>query len=178
MSSIDKVKRWSRALQWLTVFAMIATPIAFWIGALNMPLDQAIVDGLVHGITVTRNVTAGQLYGAIALSVISPIIFLFVLNDMRRLFASYRTGDILTKACANLIKRIGQGFLGLALMQFILQPVMTALLTMHNPPGKRSIAVSLNSEMIFFALSGGLIIVIGWAMREASNVASENRSFV
>ncbi len=30
----------------------------------------------------------------------------------------------------------------------------------------------------FFALAAGLLIVIGWAMRDASDVAAENRAFV
>ena len=97
---------------------------------------------------------------------------------MRKLFGAYVKGHVLTEASARLIQRIGQGFLALAIVPFVLRPVQSVLMTLANPPGERSITIGLDSDMIFFALSGGLIVVIGWAMREAADVAAENKSFV
>ncbi|MEL6683192.1 MAG: hypothetical protein AAFQ09_11180 [Pseudomonadota bacterium] len=152
---------------------------------------MAILAGLVTPISVTslletwsvkdqlsEDTTRIQIVAALSLGLINPLILVFTLNAMRKLFAAYKKGEVLTDGSALLIQRIGQGFLALALATFLLRPIQVLLLTITNPPGQRSIAIAVNSEMIFIALSGGLILVIGWAMREASAAAAENRSFV
>ena len=70
------------------------------------------------------------------------------------------------------------GFLALAIVPFVLIPVQSVLLSWANPAGQRSLTVSLSTAMLGFALAAGLLIVIGWAMRDASDVAAENRAFV
>ncbi|MFK7834988.1 MAG: hypothetical protein AB8B60_02100 [Sulfitobacter sp.] len=74
---------------------------------------------------------------------------------------------------------------GMTIIALILIPVaiVSALLIIPISPDTlakqlEDIAVYLDSEMFFFAAAGGLIIITGWAMREASDLASENRAFV
>ncbi len=175
MSELHRVSKLARILEWLTVTGMVLLPLAIIIAVAAGPLTPQTIN---VDFAVSPDATATQILIAFGLGMINPLILLLTLNEMRKLFGAYRTGEILTDHCARLIQRIGQGFVALAIATFLLRPIQMVLLTMANPPGERSVAIGLNSEMIFFALSGGLIIVIGWAMREASNVASENRSFV
>ena len=178
MSSTDKVMKWAGTLQWLTIIAMVMMPLAVIGGLLAQPLTPETLNSDIKGLAVSDTVTPAQLRTAVILNLISPLILLIILNNMRRLFGFYRLGEVLTDTCAALIKRIGEGFLALALVPFVLNPVLSLILTLNNPAGQRAIAFALNADMFFFALSGCLIIVIGWAMRAASDVASENRAFI
>ncbi len=175
MSRIHNVSKLAGILRGVTIAAMIVLPITITGGLLTTPL---LPEALSGDFTVSPDATRGQLIAAVILNLSNPLILLWTLNEMRKLFGSYVKGEILTDHCARLIQRIGKGFLALAIVPFILRPIQVVLLTMANPPGERSISIGLSSEMLFFALSGGLIIVIGWAMQAASDVASENRSFV
>jgi hypothetical protein len=178
MSKKHDVSKLAGILRGVTIAAMIVLPITIAGGLLTTPMIPEALSGAINDIVVSPDATRAQLITAVVLNLLSPLILLLTLNEMRKLFGAYAKGEILTDRCARLIQRIGQGFLALAIVPFLLRPVQSALLTLANPPGERSIAIGLDSEMIFFALSGGLIIVIGWAMREASEAASENRSFV
>jgi len=176
--SLNHVSKWAAILRGVTIAAMIVLPVTVLGGLFNTPLVPAALNGTLDGVAVSPDATSGQLITVVALNLISPLILLLTLNEMRKLFGAYVEGHVLTENSARLIQRIGQGFLALAVVPFVLRPIQTVLLTLANPPGERSLAIGLDSDMIFFALSGGLIMVIGWAMREASDVAAENKSFV
>jgi hypothetical protein len=178
MHHLNHVKKWARILEWATIIGLVTIPIAI-IGALfSTPITLDTVAQKLENIAVSPATTPLQVYVAVGLNLIPPIILLFTLNRMRQLFGSYRQGQILTDQSALLIQRIGQGFLSLAVVPFVLQPILSVVLSFANPSGERSVSINLNSEMFFFAAAGGLIIIIGWAMREASDMASENRAFV
>ena len=175
MAQLDKVSKLARVLGWLTVAGMILLPLAIIVTMASGPLTPEALN--IH-LPVSPDATATQILAAVGIGLINPIILIWTLNEMRKLFASYSHGEVLTDRCARLIQHIGQGFLALAIANFVLRPVQMVLLTMANPLGERVLAIGFNSDMIFFGLSGGLIIVIGWAMRAASEVAAENRAFV
>ncbi len=178
MSKLHKVSKWAGILHKLTIAAMVVLPVTILTGLVSTTSVLSLLDMSWLRYRSLGNLVSGQVVGALALGLINPLILLFTLNQMRKLFAAYTRGEVLTDHCAWLIQRIGKGFLALAIATFLIRPMQILLLTMALPQGQRSIAIGLNSEMIFFAISGGLIIVIGWAMREASAAAEENRAFV
>lgn len=175
MSKLHDVSKLAGVLRGITIAAMITLPITIIGGLLATPLIPEAMNG---DFTVSPDATQAQLIAATVLNLLSPLILIWILNEMRKLFSNYAAGNILTDQCAHLIQRIGQGFLALAIVPLVLRPIQSVLLTLANPPGQRSLAIGLNRDMIFFALAGGLVVIIGWAMREASDAASENRSFV
>ena len=178
MLELRKVFRLARSLKWITVVAMIGLPITIVGGLMTTPLTSAALNDTVDGITTSLDATRWQLITVVILNLLSPLILFLTLNEMRKLFDLYTRGEVLTDASADLIKDIGQGFLALAIIPLVLNPVRSALLTLANESEARSIVVSFSSEMFFLALAGGLIIVIGGAMREASRVMTENQSIV
>ncbi|PJI93074.1 hypothetical protein BC777_1942 [Yoonia maricola] len=175
MSKLHILSKRAGLLRWLTIIGMVLLPLAVALSLMTSPLTPATVQ---VDFPVSPDATQSQLQIALALGLLKLVILLFTLNAMRKLFTAYAAGEVLTDHCALLIQRIGQGFLALAAASFVLRPLQMLVLTMANPPGQRSIAIGVNSEIIFFALSGALIVIIGWAMREASDIATENKSFV
>ncbi|NSX53653.1 DUF2975 domain-containing protein [Parasulfitobacter algicola] len=178
MINLNNVQKWARNLEWLTMISLIVIPVAIAATLFTTPITPDMLDQRLETFAVSPNISQPEMYIAVTLNLIPVIILLFTLNTMRQLFGLYRQGQILTDTCARLIQRIGQGFLALALAPFLLNPMLSYILSRANPSGERSISVSLNSDMFFFAIAGGLIIIIGWALREASDLAAENRAFV
>ncbi|SFR31725.1 Protein of unknown function [Yoonia tamlensis] len=107
-----------------------------------------------------------------------PLVLMGAFWQMTRLFSHFKSGEVLTEAAAICIKRIGQCLLGAAVISFVTVPLQSLLISLNKAAGARSVSVAISSDMILFAMAGGLIIVIGWAMREAASVAQENRAFV
>ena len=105
---------------------------------------------------------------------ISPLVLFSPLYEVWKSFDLTTSSESLTWPFAEVIKDIGQGFLALAIIPFVLNPVQSGLLTLANGPGDRSIAISFSNEMFISALAGGVIIVIGGAMREALRIMTES----
>jgi hypothetical protein len=100
------------------------------------------------------------------------------LGHMRHLFIRYQQGEILTDPCAHHILRTGQWLVALAAVSVLIHPVQTLLMTIDNAPGQKALAVSIDSAILGFLLAGGLLVTIGWVMREAARAAAENASFI
>jgi len=167
-----------RILYVTTVICMVAVPIIV-IGILvATPITPDTVQAMVRAATVSPDATPLHLWAAIGFSGLGVLVLLWTLNEMRKLFAGYQRGEVLTTSSAHRIERIGWGLLGLAILPFVLLPIQTILLTLANPAGERVLSVGISSDMVGFALAAGLMIIIGWAMRQAADVADENRAFV
>lgn len=171
----QRVTKLARFLHGATLATMIILPFLIAYGLLGPWMASGTWSGLAM---LPTDVAPLQFVLSFLIGLLVPLIFLLTLNEMRKLFGAYAGKEILTAHCARLIQRIGQGFLALAFVSFAQGPVQSVLLTMGNLPGEHSLVVALTNDMVFFALSGGLIIVIGWAMREASEAAAENKLIV
>lgn len=118
------------------------------------------------------------LWLGIAVGLLPAAALFWALDILRCLFARYRVGEVLTQGSADLIGRAGKAFLLIAVLNIIVHPIQTLLLTWQSPPGSRMISVSIGQAEIGFVLLAGLLTVIGLAMTEAARVAEENKSFV
>jgi len=178
MSHLDRVSVLAKWLHVATLFYMVVLPVGVVVSLIIAPVDVQTAQARIATVAVSQNATQAQLWIAVVLQCLPVVVLLWTLNQMRLLFVSYRRKDVLTDACARLVQRIGFGFLGLAIVPFALIPVQSVLLSWANPAGQRSLTVGFTTDMLGFALAAGLLIVIGWAMRDASDVAAENRAFV
>ena len=178
MTDIERLKHTARLLHAATLVAMVTLPIVITVGFLLTPMTPAALKEALGTMAISPDATFPQMAAAVGLQLISPVILLLTLNEMRKLFSAYGKGDVLTDYCALLIQRIGRGFVALSVLPFLVQPVQSVLLSLANPPGQRALSIGITSNMVFFGIAGGLIIVIGWAMRAASDVAAENRAFI
>lgn len=115
---------------------------------------------------------------AVGIGGLSLLPLLVAMIHLRRLFALYARGEILTRACGAHIRCAGVALVILAAMQVLAYPVQVLVLTAANPPGTRQVAIALNSDSLLLAMAGAVLVVIGWVMAEAAAAAEENAAFV
>jgi hypothetical protein len=96
---------------------------------------------------------------------------------MKSLFSRYKSGEILTEACANDINRIGRSLVLVAAATVIV-PTLQILVLSWNAPGGRILSIGLDGGTLGFLLAGGLLFAIGFVMVEAARTAAENAEFV
>ena len=178
MSDFQKLRRWSRLLYLVTCVGMVVAVGAMVFVAFFAPPTSATMQAEYPDIHVAAELSTGVVRAMLAVAAVTVLLWLVVLDQMRRLFRCFASGQVLSDAVAGHIRRIGWGLLGLSIWQVLVVPVTSVLLTWDNPAGQRSLSVGLNSDMVGFALAAGLMIVIGWAMREGAAARSENQAFV
>lgn len=120
----------------------------------------------------------GPIAAVVALALIPLGIWVWTLDHMRRLFARYKSGSILTDQSARHIQRIGQGLLGAGIVEVALVPIESLILTAWNEPGQHAVSIEVSSDTLGFFIAAGLLTVIGWAMKDAAHAARENKEFI
>ncbi|MGV6848762.1 MAG: DUF2975 domain-containing protein [Marinibacterium sp.] len=162
------------ALQALTLAAIIALPVVLLWATLSPDVWQSI---LPPGVSAAQPATAQRL-GLLAVSLLPAAALLWALVTIWRLFGRYRQGVIFGVECSRYIRRTGQALLMFAVLRLIAYPAQVVLLTAGNAPGERSLAVSISHADLGLVLGGGLLLVIGWVMGQAAQLAEDNAGFV
>jgi len=173
--SISRLAKW---LEWSSILAMalVCGLIGYLIWAcVWLPGGAAKV---FPGAPIAEDISQFSLILVALLAVIVPLVLIWTLNKMRRLFVLYRQGHVLTEQSADLIGRIGFGFLLVAFLPIVLFPIQSVLLSWEAPVGQRSFSVELDQQTLIFALAGGFVTLLGWAMKDATRIAEEHKSIV
>jgi hypothetical protein len=174
-SQITRLSKWLYLAATVMLFALPLTVLWGLFSAWSDPAQLAARFAHLPAVTVFTP-TKAILTAAIGAAMLPPALLL--LAEMRGLFRGYAKGEILTAQSADHIRRIGQFLVALAGLGVIIPTLQGIALTADNPAGHRVLAIALTSDSIGFALAGGLLIVIGWAMAEAARAAEENASFI
>ena len=176
MTPNPSVRRWASVLRVLSILAMVVLSLAIAAGIALIDLSAEL--RAAAGIEDGRALAPMHRAAVGAIGVIPGLAMLYVLREMARLFGRYAAGETLTQPCAGHILRIGAGLLAAVALEVISRPLQILAASLANPPGERVLAVSLEGADLGQVLAGGLMVVIGWTMREAARVAEENRGFV
>jgi len=178
MLASDRISRLSTVL-FLTSSALIGLfPVVFIYGLYLGWTDPAWLSGMFAGVPVDQGYTPLKsmlvvLAGALALP---PMLMAFW--HMRSLFDRYRAAEILTDACARHILRVGQALVAVAIVGVLVPTLQILILTAGNAEGTRQLSIGIDGSTVGFLLAGGLLVVIGWVMREAAVIAEDAKGFV
>ncbi len=168
-----KIRRLAGVLYGVSVAGLIVIPLVLLAVLVPLAVGVSIVP-LAEGAAST----GGLLWLGVAVNCLPALAFLWVLDTLRKLFAQYRDGAVLTHGAAALILKAGRGLLLVAGLNVLVQPVSSVLLSWQAAPGMREVSVGIGSAEIGFLFAAGLLTLIGWAMTDAARQAEENRRFV
>lgn len=170
-----RILRLSGRLYWLCTVLLFLAPLVVlgaiaygWAGAAGLPLR-------FPGLPELTVLTPAKAIAVTALGSLTLLPMLVMVLQMRRLFGRYRAGEILSDACAHHILRIGQALIALSVLMILLPTLQILILTADNPGATKVLSFSIDGAMIGLGLTGGLLLAIGWVMREATR---EIESFV
>ncbi|MCB2134549.1 MAG: DUF2975 domain-containing protein [Rhodobacteraceae bacterium] len=174
---VSKISRLAGILQVMTVAALVLLPLAaIWAVASGLT-DPDSIRPQFPDVEIAM-LPPGKALAVGLLGIVGLLPGVLALWWMRALFQGYRRGEILTPASAELIRRIGGALVVLALAGVVMETAQVLVLTIDNPAGERMLSVGFGGNFFGAILAGGLLVVIGWAMREAAHAAEENAGFV
>lgn len=164
-----------RGLVLIGTIALVAVPIAFWL----QPAWIAQAGAQMAGVAGTAiSVTADARLAGAALSTLLVAIGLYSLWQLWCLFGEYGAGRALGRAAQSRLARFALGLLASAIAQPLVRGAMSAVLTMHNPPGQRMLALGLAWSDYMSVLLGLVLLAVARVMSEAVRAAEENAGFV
>lgn len=107
------------------------------------------------------------------ITMIPTLVFEFILYFLIKLFRLYERGEIFTSNNVRYIKYTGYALLIGQLLNPVYQALLTAILTLQNPPGQRIMSISISGTDVGIILVALLIILISWIMAEGCRLQEE-----
>ncbi|WP_053147644.1 DUF2975 domain-containing protein [Pseudomonas sp. P97.38] len=119
-----------------------------------------------------------QRLGAILLSSIPLLALALGLANLRQLFKRYAQGLYFSSEAAVYLGRTGRAVALWVLLDFLCEPFLSLLMTIHAPVGQRLLTLSVTAPSFVALFLAACIAIIARILSQASEVDSENRTFV
>lgn len=175
---LGRIKTASQFLKGVTTLgAVLILGFSVAIAAVPAWFDPLISDTF-RGLTIATGITPVKRVGLLVLMAFPVAVMLYGIWHARQLFMSYEKGEIFTSQAAGHIRLVGLAMVISTVLSVAFHTLGSVLLTYDNMEGSRALVVSLSGNTYWLLLAGGLLIVIGWVMREAARLSEENSQFV
>jgi Protein of unknown function (DUF2975) len=176
MQDQTRLVRLSQTLYWVALVLSVLLPLLVLLFAARGVTDPASLLSRVPGLAPDTPVSRAQtgLVAAVALIAVLPMVA--ALRAMVRLFGRYREGEVLSDTNADTILQIGRALVLVAIFTVLVPTAQTLILSWQA--SQKVLSIGLDSGTLGFLLAAGLLTVIGWAMREAARVKTENEGFI
>jgi len=164
-----------RVLAALGASSALLLPVWLW----SDPERVQAFGGELTGLPAA-SITVGPdtLWQGLLASLPATAVLVFSLWQLWCLFGEYGRGRALERPALVRLRRFAWGLLVLALLHPLTSAALSAILTLHNPPGLRLLRLSFGSEDYLSLLLAAVLLAIAQVMHQAVELAEENRGFV
>lgn len=122
--------------------------------------------------------TAVDRIGGYAISMLPTAIGIWGFLNLARLFGRFAAGDLFDADNADRLRRFAISLLAVVPAKVLAHALLSVWLTRDLPPGSRQLQISFSSDDIVLFAIGLLMVALATVLREAAEVADENRQFV
>ena len=178
MKDLARVRRVSRVMRVLCTVAIVVLPAGL---ALMWLFFDTVRDGwpTISGVlNLPPKLPVAERIAGFAITMIPAGLFIYGLFRLRALFGLYARGEVFHPAAARCLRGFAWALVLVGASNPLTSALLSVALTLGNPPGERTLAISLSSDDLGTIFLGGLLLVIAWIMGEAGRIAEENRQFV
>jgi len=170
------------AITFVFIVAMMGINAAAWLFpefgsqyGLGFSLTERQLSSLPEGAT---GLSGWQSLGAILLSSIPLLALAAGLGNLRQLFKCYAQGQYFSSEAAIYLGKAGRAVALWVLLDFLCEPVLSVLVTINEPVGQRLITFSITAPSFVALFLAACIAIIARILSQASELDSENRTFV
>jgi hypothetical protein len=93
-------------------------------------------------------------------------------------FEQFAQGRVFTRQATERLRRFAGWVASAALAAIVASAATSVLLTMHNPPGMRQLAIGVGSNHLFTLFFAGLVWLMAAVIGQGQALAEENEGFV
>jgi len=172
------MQRLSTLMSLSCVTLMVALPVItiwYWlnfeVGPQTLPIT-ATIDLDIQAIN------SWQIVCAAAYSLLSTLVVVYTLSQLKLLFENFRRGQIFTDDSVKAMHRFGIGLFVSAIFKVLNTIVLSVLLTLSNGPNQKTLVVSFGSNEFWIFFTALVFLAISWSFKEGRQLSEENASFV
>ncbi|MEM8553135.1 MAG: hypothetical protein AAGF45_12210 [Pseudomonadota bacterium] len=170
-----RIRRTSQIMKYVT-FVAVMTLASCYVAAFLWPGAADVVTKALTNMDEVPALTAGQLLLIFTLGSVPFGLYLAAIATAGQLFGAFHQGDVLTSQTGSLLAQIGLCILAAQLATVFATAAASGYVS--HLIGEPEIIIAITSNDIANTLFGALLLVVGWVIAEAAEVAAENRQFV
>ena len=173
---MDKIARVSKKFRVLFQVLFYLIPILvlwFWV-VVHSPYDLFSPLGFTsHLVSGPITVNALTRILGFLVSTLPYSIMMYCLYQLIQIFKNYEKGQIFVLNNVNCYRKLGYALFAKVVAGMIYDPLISIIMTFQNPPHHRLISISFSGADFATLLTGGVILLISWVMKEAHNISTE-----
>ena len=119
-----------------------------------------------------------QRWAGAGVTCVPVALMLLGLWQARQCFLQFSHGQVFTRQAVQRLRAFAAWALAASVADMLTSPVLSVLLTLHNPPGARHLAVGIGTDHVLSALFAAMVWVMASVIAHGQALAEENASFV
>ena len=169
-----RLRRLARVMRWVCLALAVLAPLAM-IGVWSR--FEVFAPSVMPGLDAAALTTLDRI-GGYAISMLPAAIGMWGFLNLSRLFGRFAAGDLFDAENAVRLRRFAVSLLAVVPMKVVGHALLSVWLTRDMPPGSRQLQISFSSDDIVLFAIGVLMVALATVLREATQIAEENRQFV
>ena len=172
------VRRISRLLVWACWLLIVLLPlalVAYWALAGD---ELLAVQANLSASAIGAPLQPWQRVAGAAVMGLPMALLLVGLWQAKRCFEQFAQGQVFTEQATDLLRRFAGWVAAAALAAIVASAATSVLLTLHNPPGMRHLALGIGSNHLFTFFFAGLVWLMAAVIGQGQALAEENEGFV
>ncbi len=161
--------------QFLAVLFLLAN-LLFWVMPEWAEYAARSFSGLPASTPLTLTTGTKFLGGGLSTLYLGTLAYaLFTISEIFRVFAA---GNCLSSGVGARLHRFGLALILFGASTPVVRALMTIIVTIQNAEGERMLIIAFSGNDFVIMLVGMLMVMLGYAFREAAAIAEENRQIV
>ena len=174
LQRIRRLSRFMRVACLLVAASVLVGMAAYWIAT---PGDQLLASAGLAGRGIAPPDGWTRIFGFV-LAMLPAGALIYGLISARNCFVTFENDEAFSPRAATHVWRFAVAVAASAVLQPIAGLALGLLLSWNGPPGSKMLALSFGTGTLVTLIFAGTLAVIAWVLREAADIADENRQFV
>lgn len=175
---LQRIRHQSRWMARACTILMVTLPLAlvFYWATTSAP-QQALLHSL-PGSALPIPFQTWQRWACGLVNAVPLCMMLLGLWQARRCFAQFANGQVFTVLATQHLRRFAQWVAAAAVAAIVAGAATSVLVTLHNPPGMRHLAISVSSSHVLTVFFAALVWLMADIIGQGQSLAEENQAFV
>jgi hypothetical protein len=173
MENIQRVTNLSRKLRRICIGLIYCLPVAYALVWLFFNRLYAIAPMIPLPVHVDHDLSGLTRFYAFLVDLMPLGAIIYGLQKLRGLFLLYENGLIFTEQNVDCFRSLGGALVAWVACHVVRTTLLSVILTIDNPPGKRIVALMLDSSDFTGVFVAVVVLIISWVMDEGREIQED-----
>lgn len=173
--SMQRISGW---LSWVCLLLIVTLPIVVFVYWAVADAGLLAVRANMLPWAIQAPLENWQRWAGALVTCIPVGLMLRGLWEARQCFRQFAVGQVFTQQAVQRLRAFAAWAMAASAADMLISPVLSVLLTLHNPPGMRQLAIGIGTDHVLSLLFAAMVWVMAAVIAQGQVLAEENSSFV